>query len=50
MLNRLIVGEEESIEELLPEIVEFALTPYLGAEDAQAVAMGKGRESEADAD
>jgi AcrR family transcriptional regulator len=48
--QRLIVGEEKSIEGLLPEIVEFALTPYLGAEAAQAVAMGEKRRSEADGD
>ena len=42
--ERLIAGlaEAESIEELLPEIVEFALTPYLGAEAAREV-VGAGR-------
>lgn len=40
--QRLLVGDEESIEELLPEIVEFALTPYLGAEAAHEVAIEKG--------
>ena len=28
--QRIILGETEQIEELLPELVEFALTPYLG--------------------
>lgn len=33
--QRLIVGEAERIERLLPELVEFALTPYIGAEAAR---------------
>jgi AcrR family transcriptional regulator len=45
--QRLILGEEESIEALLPEILEFALTPYLGAEAAHAVAEGNGTEAAA---
>lgn len=40
--QRLIRGEEESIEALLPEILEFALTPYLGAETARLIAEGDG--------
>lgn len=48
--QRLIMGDEESIEELLPEVVEFALTPYLGAGAAQAVAAGKGGGAEANGD
>lgn len=43
--QRLILGEEESIEALLPEILEFALTPYLGAEVARAVAELDGTEA-----
>jgi AcrR family transcriptional regulator len=38
--QRLAVGELSAIPELLPELVEFALTPYLGAEAAQKVASG----------
>lgn len=48
--QRLIVAEAESIEELLPEIVEFALTPYLGGEAAREVvaADAPGSESRED--
>jgi AcrR family transcriptional regulator len=38
LYQRLLAGETATIEELLPELVEFALTPYLGAEAARAVA------------
>jgi AcrR family transcriptional regulator len=33
--QRIIGGETEQIEQLLPELVEFALTPYIGAEAAR---------------
>ena len=33
--QRIIAGETEQIEALLPELVEFALTPYIGAEAAR---------------
>lgn len=33
--QRLVAAEAETITELLPELVEFALTPYLGAEAAR---------------
>jgi Bacterial regulatory proteins, tetR family. len=33
--QRIILGETEEIEALLPELVEFALTPYIGAEAAR---------------
>jgi AcrR family transcriptional regulator len=36
--QRLTVSEPETIEELLPELVEFALTPYLGAWTAREAA------------
>lgn len=36
--QRLAVAEAQAIAELLPELVEFALTPYLGAERAREVA------------
>lgn len=45
--QRLVLGEEESIEALLPEILEFVLTPYLGAEEAHAVAEVDGSEAKA---
>jgi AcrR family transcriptional regulator len=36
--QRIIMGQAEEIEELLPELVEFSLTPYLGAKTAKRVA------------
>lgn len=33
--NRIVLGETEEIEQLLPQLVEFALTPYIGAEAAK---------------
>lgn len=38
LYQRLLDAEADGIEELLPELVEFALMPYLGAEGARAVA------------
>ena len=38
LYQRLLIAEPEGIEGLLPDLVEFALTPYLGAEAARAVA------------
>jgi AcrR family transcriptional regulator len=38
LYQRLTVSRPEAIEELLPELVEFTLTPYLGAERAHEVA------------
>jgi AcrR family transcriptional regulator len=42
--QRLIMGDAETIEQLLPEIVEFALTPYLGAEEARRMATERDTE------
>lgn len=39
--QRLLLAEAERIGELLPELVEFALTPYLGAEAARELATTK---------
>jgi AcrR family transcriptional regulator len=39
--QRLVQGESESIEDLLPEVVEFALTPYLGGEAARRAAAAQ---------
>lgn len=39
LYQRLLLGEVDRIEELLPELVEFALTPYLGSEEARQVAL-----------
>jgi AcrR family transcriptional regulator len=36
--QRMVVGRPEELEGLLGELVEFALTPYLGAADARRVA------------
>ena len=36
--QRIILGETEGIEELLPELTEFALTPYLGSDAATRTA------------
>jgi AcrR family transcriptional regulator len=37
--HRLAVAEADSAPQLLPEVVEFALTPYLGAEAARKIAV-----------
>jgi AcrR family transcriptional regulator len=36
--RRIIAGQATELEELLPDLVEFALTPYIGSEDAGKVA------------
>jgi AcrR family transcriptional regulator len=36
--QRLVAHESETIPELLPELIEFVLTPYLGTESAQGIA------------
>ncbi len=36
--QRIIMGETAQIEELLPELVEFSLTPYIGPEAAKRTA------------
>lgn len=41
ILYQRLLAETEQIEELLPELVEFTLTPYLGAEAAREVAATK---------
>lgn len=33
--QRIVLGQAEQIEALLPDLVDFALTPYIGAESAQ---------------
>jgi AcrR family transcriptional regulator len=38
LYQRLLLSEVDQIEELLPELIEFALTPYLGSEAACRVA------------
>jgi AcrR family transcriptional regulator len=40
--QRIILEETERIESLLPELVEFALTPYIGAEAARRSATRAG--------
>ena len=41
--QRITMGQTEQIEELLPELVEFALTPYLGAECGEASSPPRSR-------
>jgi AcrR family transcriptional regulator len=38
--RRIIAGQATELEELLPDLVEFALTPYIGSEEANKVARG----------
>jgi len=40
--RRIIAGKAEELEELLPDLVEFTLTPYLGSEEAAKIAAEKG--------
>jgi len=40
--RRIIAGKAEQLEELLPDLVEFTLTPYLGSADASKIAAEKG--------
>ena len=35
--RRVLAGEAERIDELLPDVLEFALTPYLGATEARRI-------------
>ena len=35
--RRVLAGEAEQLDELLPEVLEFALTPYLGAAEASRI-------------
>jgi hypothetical protein len=35
--RRVLAGHAERLEELLPEILEFALSPYLGAVEARRI-------------
>ncbi len=39
--RRIIAGKTEELEELLPDLVEFTLTPYLGSEEAAKIAHEK---------
>ena len=36
--RRIIAGKAEELEELLPDLVEFTLTPYVGSADAAELA------------
>ena len=36
--RRIIAGKTAELEALLPDLVEFALTPYLGSDEAAKVA------------
>ncbi len=35
--RRVLAGEAEQIDDLLPEVLEFAMTPYLGAAEARRI-------------
>jgi AcrR family transcriptional regulator len=35
--RRVLAGEAERVDQLLPEVLEFALTPYLGASEARRI-------------
>lgn len=35
--RRVLAGEAEQIDQLLPEVLEFALTPYLGTSEARRI-------------
>lgn len=39
--RRIIAGKAEELEELLPDLVEFTLTPYLGSAEAAKIAKAK---------
>jgi AcrR family transcriptional regulator len=39
LYQRLLIEDPGGVEALLPELVEFTLTPYLGAESARSVAL-----------
>ncbi|MGH2976417.1 MAG: TetR/AcrR family transcriptional regulator [Solirubrobacterales bacterium] len=39
--RRIIAGKAEELEELLPDLVEFTLTPYLGSAEAAKIAREK---------
>jgi hypothetical protein len=38
--RRIVAGQAEELESLLPDLTEFALAPYVGAEEAARVAHG----------
>jgi AcrR family transcriptional regulator len=40
LYQRLLLAQTEKIEKLLPELVEFALSPYIGPDAARAVVVG----------
>ena len=41
LARRVLAGETEQLPEFLPEIAEFALTPYLGAAEARRIISGR---------
>jgi hypothetical protein len=40
--RKVAAGEAESLEDLLPEVAEFILAPYLGAEAAARISRPPG--------
>ena len=47
ILYQRLTSSPQAISELLPELVEFALTPYLGPEEARRVAAADSKDAEA---
>jgi AcrR family transcriptional regulator len=42
LARRILAGEAERLDEVLPSVVEFALAPYLGGEEAHRLASNTG--------
>lgn len=40
--RRILAGEAEQLDQLIPAVLEFALTPYLGSEEARRMAAAEG--------
>jgi hypothetical protein len=38
--RRVLAGEAEQLDRLRPDVLEFALTPYLGATEARRIISG----------
>jgi AcrR family transcriptional regulator len=42
IINRVAAGEGETLPDLLPDLIEFVLAPFIGHEEAMRVARGSG--------
>jgi AcrR family transcriptional regulator len=47
--QRLARAETQAIDDLLPQLIEFSLTPYLGAESAREIAAAEARDPQSTA-